>query len=142
MYYVEVAQLNISHVCGSAFVAEEEDAGSVAPEDRVLDRDSLDVAVFAAEIEALEGDAIVVAADEAIGNQDILRVSWIYAIIVLDSGIAELDVANGHAPTVLRHYGPMRRAAERNAADFDVGAVANCNQVADRALSPLEVRAV
>ena len=142
MYYVEVAQLNIAHVRGSALVAEEEDAGAVAPENRVLDRDSLDVAVFAAEVEALEGDAIVVAADEAIGYQDILGVAGIYAVVVLDAGVAELDVADRHAPTALGHYGPMRRAAKRDAADFDVGAVANRDQVADGALSPLPVRAI
>ena len=42
---VQVAQRDLPHEGGAAFVAEQEDAGAVAPEHRVLDRDPLDVAV-------------------------------------------------------------------------------------------------
>ena len=42
---VEVAQGQVAHEGRPAFVAEEENARSVAPQDAVLDRDALDVVV-------------------------------------------------------------------------------------------------
>src|SRR3990172_11716922 len=133
---VEVAQGDIAHVSGPALVAEQEYPRPVATEDRILHRDSLDVAVPAAEIEALEGDAIVVAADEAIRYQHILGVARVDAVVVLDAGVAELDVADSHPAAVPGHDGPMGRAAKRNVADFDVGTVANRDQAGDGGFAP------
>ena len=83
MYYIEVTECHVAHELGPALVPEQKDTGSVAPENRVLDGDSLDVAVGRAEIEALERHAIVVAADKTIGDEDILRVARVYSVVVL-----------------------------------------------------------
>ena len=108
----------------------------------VLDGDPLDVVVGPAEVEPLQGHAVVVAADEAVGDQHVLRVAGIDAVVVLHAGAADLDVADGHVPAVPRHDRPVRRAADGDARDLDVRAVANRDQVADGPFAPLPVGAV
>jgi len=69
---VKVPQRYVAHVGRPALVPEQEDAGPVAPEDGILDCDPFDVAVGAAQVEPLERDAIIVAADEAVCDQHFL----------------------------------------------------------------------
>ena len=105
---VQVAEGHISHVLGPTFVAQQEHAGTVAPKDAVLDRDPLDVAVGGLEIEALQRDAVIVAADETIGNQHILGIARIDAVVILHAGIAQFHVTNGNMSTAPRHDRPVR----------------------------------
>ena len=139
---VEIPERHVAHERGTAFMSEQEDAGPVAPENRVLHRDSFNVAVWPAEVEPLKGDTIVIAPDEAIGNQHILGVARVNAVIVLDTGVAELHIPDSYPLTVLRYDGPMGRAAQRDATHFNVGAVANRNQITHWACAPLPVGAV
>ena len=46
-------------------------------------------------------------ADEAIGDEHVLRVAGVDAVVVLHAGAAELHVAHGHMAAVARHDGPM-----------------------------------
>jgi hypothetical protein len=80
---IEIPNCYISHKRCTAFVPKQKDSGPVAPESGVLHNNSFDITVFTAEVEPLKGNTIVVAPDEAIGYQYILRVAWVYAVIVL-----------------------------------------------------------
>jgi len=139
---VEIPEGHVAHERGTTLVSEQEDAGPVAPENRVLHRNSFNVAVRRAEVEPFKGNAIVIAPNEAIGNQHILGVAWVDAIIVLDAGVAELHIPDSNSLTVPGHDGPVGRAAQRDVTHFDVGAVANRNQIAHRAFAPPPVGAV
>ena len=66
----------------------------------------------AVEVQALQGHAVVVAADEAIGDEHVLRVARVDAVVVLHAPAAELHVADRDVPAVARDDGPVRRAAE------------------------------
>ena len=139
---VEIPQRDVAHEGGTALVPEQEDAGAVAPEDRIFHGDPLHVAVRSLEIETLQRDAVVVAPDEAVGNQHILGVARVDAVVVLDAGVAQLDVSDRHVPAALGDDGPVRGAAQRDVANLDVAAVANRDQIAHRALAPLPIGAV
>ena len=69
---VEVAQRDVAHERRAALVAQQEDAGAIAPQDGVLHNDAFDIALGPAQLQTLHGDAVVVRADEAIGDQHVL----------------------------------------------------------------------
>ena len=74
--HVQVAQRDLPHEGGAAFVAQQEGSGAIAPQHRVLDRDPFDVAVGGREVQALQRHAIVVAANEAVADQYVLRIGF------------------------------------------------------------------
>jgi hypothetical protein len=66
-------------------VPEQEDSSPVAPESGVLNRNSFNVTILTSKVEPFKGNTIIIAPDEAIGYQNILRIAWINAVIVLYS---------------------------------------------------------
>src|ERR1035437_5268849 len=122
-------------------MAQQEDAGAIAPEDAVLVGQSLNMIVRRVQLQALHGDAVVVTADETIGDQHVLGVARIDAVIVLHARAADLHVAHGYVAAVAGNEGPMRCAADGDAAHLDVGA-ATGNYKRRGAFAPLPIRAV
>ncbi len=82
---IQVPEANVAHELCPALMAKQENPRTVTPESAILDRDALDIAVRGSELQAFEGDAVVIAADEAVGNKDVLRVAGVDAVIVLYS---------------------------------------------------------
>ena len=137
---VRVSQRDVTHELGTTLMAEQKDAGPIAPENGVLHGDSLNIAVCALKVEALKGYTVIVAAHEAIGNQHVLRVAWINSVIVLYPRVAKLHISDCYPLTVPRYDSPMGGASQCDTIYFNVGTVANRNQVTHRAFSPLPVR--
>src|ERR1051326_8314627 len=115
----QVAQCDLAHEWGPAFVAQKKDACAITPQRAILDSDALDIA---GRVQSLESHTIIIGSNEAIGNEHVLRVAGIDAIIILHSGAAQLHVANNYLPAIAWHDGPVPGSTNRNAADFDVGA--------------------
>ena len=138
---LQVAQRDVAHEGGAALVAQQEDAGAVAPQRAVLYDDVLHVVVRAPQVQPLHGDTVVVGPDKAIRDQHILRVAGVDPVVVLHPPAAQLHIAHGHIPAGVRHDGPMGRTPDRDPAHLDV-----CPGDADgevvRPLAPLIIRPV
>jgi hypothetical protein len=87
-------------------VAQEEYPRPVAPQDAIFNGNSLYVLVRPVPSQAFQSNAIVVAANKAVGDSNICRVARVDPVIIFDAGIANFDIPDRHMSAVAGHDGP------------------------------------
>jgi len=135
MQHVEIASTDVPHSGGLTFVADPEDVRDIRPELAVFDEDVL--ARPRQLCQPLDGDAVVLGAEEAVADRGVLGVDQVQRVVVEHARTADLHVVDHNAVAVPRHEGPTPGIAQDDVADGKILAILTVQQIPSR---PLETR--
>ena len=116
---VDIPCADVAHGFGRAFIADAERVRAVRPELAVLHENVL-AGGAAFLIHPLDGDVVVLTAQEAVADDRVRRVAKIHRVIVDHVRADDFHVVDQHVAAIVRHQRPAPGVADRNAFDFDV----------------------
>ena len=137
VYDVDVARLYVAHFRRIAFVAQAERIGAVRPESAILHENISRRRGRAVLAVALDGDDVVLRAEERAAHGDVPGIADVERIIVYHVGVNDLDIVDKHPFAIRKDQRPGERPAHHHIADRKVATFLEIEQISTR---PLEAR--